>query len=244
MKPLQCIAIDDEPLALNLVCKFIAQTPFLSLAGKYKNAITALQDMKVLEQVDLVFMDIHMPDLDGIELAKMIRVMQGEQAPKLVFTTAYNQYAIEGYKLEALDYLLKPFNYEDFLRVALKAKSHSEKAVAPMPPPATDLDAIFFKVEYRWIKVLFADILYIEGVKDYVKVHLVNSRSIITLNSLKNLEAKLPTSQFMRLNRSTIVSIPRITAVTKTSVQINELVIPVGENYRESFGTFIKDRID
>jgi DNA-binding LytR/AlgR family response regulator len=243
MKPLQCIAIDDEPLALKLVCQFIEQTPFLMLAGKYKNAITALQDAKVLEQVDLVFMDIHMPDLDGIELARMIRAIQGAQAPKLVFTTAYNQYAIEGYKLEALDYLLKPFNYDDFLRVALKAKSYSEKAVNTIPS-ATDQDAIFFKVEYRWIKVMFADILYIEGVKDYVKVHMVNNKSIITLNSLKNLEVKLPTTQFMRLNRSTIVSIPRITAVTKTSVQINELVIPVGENYRDSFGAFIKDRID
>ncbi|QEC42870.1 LytR/AlgR family response regulator transcription factor [Pseudobacter ginsenosidimutans] len=244
MKPLQCIAVDDEPLALNLVCKFIEQTPFLSLSGKYKNAITALQDLKTLEQVDLVFMDIHMPDLDGIELAKMIKAIQGEHAPKLVFTTAYNQYAIEGYKLEALDYLLKPFNYDDFLRVALKAKSHSEKAANTVPAPTADHDAIFFKVEYRWIKVMFAEILYIEGVKDYVKVHLINGKPIITLNSLKNLEAKLPSTQFMRLNRSTIVSIPRITAVTKTSVQINELVIPVGENYRESFGAFIRDWID
>lgn len=244
MKPLQCIAIDDEPLALNLVCKFIEQTPFLALAGKYKNAITALQDLKVLDQLDIVFMDIHMPDLDGIELAKMIKAIQGENAPKLVFTTAYNQYAIEGYKLEALDYLLKPFNYDDFMRVAFKAKVYAEKAANTAQPPVAEQDAIFFKVEYRWIKVMFADILYIEGVKDYVKVHLVHGKPVITLNSLKNLEAKLPTSQFMRLNRSTIVSIPRITAVTKTSVQINDHVIPVGENYRESFGAFIKDWID
>lgn len=242
MKNLQCIAIDDEPLALNLVCKFIEQTPFLSLAGKYKNAISALQDAKLLEETDLVFMDIHMPDLDGIELAKMIKAIQGDNAPRLVFTTAYNQYAIEGYKLEALDYLLKPFSYDDFLRVALKAKNQLDKAAAAVP--VTENDSIFFKVEYRWIKVLFADILYIEGVKDYVKVHLANGKHIITLNSLKNLETKLPSHLFMRLNRSTIVSIQQITAVTKTAIQINELVVPVGENYKEAFAGFIKDWID
>lgn len=242
MKALQCIAIDDEPLALNLVCKFIEQTPFLQLAGKYKNAITLLQDVRTLETVDLIFMDIHMPDMDGIELARMIKALQREQMPRLVFTTAYNQYAIEGYKLEALDYLLKPFNYDDFLRVALKARSYLEKP-APIAPTA-DQDAIFFKVEYRWIKVSFADILYIEGVKDYVKVHLNNAKPLITLNSLKNLEAKLPVLQFMRMNRSTIVSISKITAVTKTSVQINETVVPVGENYRDAFAAFIKNWIE
>ncbi|GGH69977.1 DNA-binding LytR/AlgR family response regulator [Filimonas zeae] len=242
MKTLKCIAIDDEPLALNLVCKFITQTPFLELTGKYKNAITVLQDAKVLQEADLVFMDIHMPDLDGIELAKMIKALQGDAAPRLVFTTAYNQYAIEGYKVEALDYLLKPFSYDDFLRVALKAKAQLEKAV--VAAPVAEPDSIFFKVEYRWIKVLFAEILYIEGVKDYVKVHLANGKNIITLNSLKNLEAKLPPNQFMRLNRSAIVALSKITAVTKTSVQIQELVIPVGENYREAFAAFLKDWIE
>lgn len=242
MKTLKCIAIDDEPLALNLVCKFITQTPFLELTGKYKNAITVLQDAKVLQEADLVFMDIHMPDLDGIELAKMIKALQADAAPKLVFTTAYNQYAIEGYKVEALDYLLKPFSYDDFLRVALKAKGQLEKAVVAVP--VAEQDSIFFKVEYRWIKVLFSEILYIEGVKDYVKVHLANGKHIITLNSLKNLEVKLPPSQFMRLNRSAIVALSQITAVTKTSVQIGEIVIPVGENYREAFAAFLKDWIE
>jgi DNA-binding LytR/AlgR family response regulator len=242
MKTLKCIAVDDEPLALNLVCKFISQTPFLELTGKYKNAINVLQDAKVLQEADLVFMDIHMPDLDGIELAKMIKALQAHAAPKLVFTTAYNQYAIEGYKVEALDYLLKPFSYDDFLRVALKAKGQLEKAVAAVP--VAEPDSIFFKVEYRWIKVLFSEILYIEGVKDYVKVHLANGKHIITLNSLKNLEAKLPPNQFMRLNRSAIVALSKITAVTKTSVQIQELVIPVGENYREAFSAFLKDWIE
>ena len=242
MKALQCIAIDDEPLALNLVCKFIEQTPFLQLAGKYKNAITLLQDVRTLETVDLIFMDIHMPDMDGIELARMIKSLQREQMPRLVFTTAYNQYAIEGYKLEALDYLLKPFNYDDFLRVALKARSYLEK---PAPIASTaDQDAIFFKVEYRWIKVSFTDILYIEGVKDYVKVHLNNAKPLITLNSLKNLESRLPVHQFMRMNRSTIVSISKITAVTKTTVQIQETVVPVGENYRDAFAAFIRNWIE
>ena len=240
MTKLHCIAVDDEPLALALLCNFIAQTPFLELAGRYSSAIEALQNIHSMD-VQLIFMDIQMPDLNGMELARVLVRNRPASAPKIIFTTAYNHFALESYKVDALDYLLKPFNYEEFLHAANKAKDYAERSVNN----AADMenDAIFIKVEYKWVKVLLNDILYIEGVKDYVKVHLSAQNSILSLNSLKNMEEKLPDRQFMRLNRSCIVSLSKITAVTKTAVQINDILIPIGENYKEAFSQFFRNWI-
>ena len=240
MTKLHCIAVDDEPLALALLCNFIAQTPFLELAGRYSSAIEALQNIHSMD-VQLIFMDIQMPDLNGMELARVLVRNRPASAPKIIFTTAYNHFALESYRVDALDYLLKPFNYEEFLHAANKAKDYAERSVNN----AADMenDAIFIKVEYKWVKVLLNDILYIEGVKDYVKVHLSAQNSILSLNSLKNMEEKLPDRQFMRLNRSCIVSLSKITAVTKTAVQINDILIPIGENYKEAFSQFFRNWI-
>ncbi len=240
MTKLQCIAVDDEPLALALVCNFIAQTPFLELAGRYSSAIQALKSIHSME-IHLIFMDIQMPDLNGIELARVLIQHKSESAPKIIFTTAYNHFALESYRVDALDYLLKPFNYEEFLQAANKAKDYAERSISN----AADIEneAVFIKVEYKWVKVLLDEILYIEGVKDYIKVHLSTQHSILSLNSLKNMEEKLPARQFMRLNRSCIVSLSKITAVTKTAVQINDIVIPVGESYREVFSQFFRNWI-
>ena len=240
MTKLHCIAVDDEPLALALLCNFIAQTPFLELTGRYSSAIEALQNIHSMD-VQLIFMDIQMPDLNGMELARVLVRNRPASAPKIIFTTAYNHFALESYKVDALDYLLKPFNYEEFLHAANKAKDYAERSVNN----AADMenDAIFIKVEYKWVKVLLNDILYIEGVKDYVKVHLSAQNSILSLNSLKNMEEKLPDRQFMRLNRSCIVSLSKITAVTKTAVQINDILIPIGENYKEAFSQFFRNWI-
>jgi two-component system response regulator LytT len=240
MTKLHCIAVDDEPLALALVCNFIAQTPFLELAGRYSSAIEALKSIHSME-IHLIFMDIQMPDFNGMELAKVLARNRSESAPKIIFTTAYNHFALESYRVDALDYLLKPFNYEEFLHAANKAKDYIERSVNN----STDIenDSIFIKVEYKWVKVLLNDILYIEGVKDYVKVHLSTRANLLSLNSLKNMEEKLPARQFMRLNRSCIVSLSKITAVTKTAVQINDIVIPVGENYKEGFSQFFRNWI-
>jgi DNA-binding LytR/AlgR family response regulator len=176
-----------------------------------------------------------------MELAKVLARNRSEPIPKIIFTTAYNHFALESYKVDALDYLLKPFNYEEFLHAANKAKEYVERSTNT----ATDSenDSIFLKVEYKWVKVLLKDILYIEGVKDYVKVHLATQNSILSLNSLKNMEEKLPDRQFMRINRSCIVSLSRITAVTKTAIMINDIVIPVGENYKEAFSQFFRNWI-
>ena len=240
MTKLHCIAVDDEPLALALVCNFIAQTPFLELAGRYSSAIEALKSIHSME-IHLIFMDIQMPDFNGMELAKVLVRNKSESTPMIIFTTAYNHFALESYRVDALDYLLKPFNYEEFLHAANKARDYAERSINN----STDIenDSIFLKVEYKWVKVLLNDILYIEGVKDYVKVHLSTQNSLLSLNSLKNMEEKLPARQFMRLNRSCIVALSKITAVTRTTVQINDIVIPVGENYREGFSQFIRNWI-
>jgi DNA-binding LytR/AlgR family response regulator len=240
MIKIPCIAVDDEPLALALVSNFITQTPFLDLAARYSNAIEALKSIPTMD-IQLIFMDIQMPNLNGIELARVLPRNKSGQTPRIIFTTAYNHFALESYRVDALDYLLKPFNYEEFLHAAGKARDYAERSITAAAD--TENDSIFIKVEYKWVKVLLNDILYIEGVKDYVKVHLSTQNSILSLNSLKNMEEKLPARQFMRLNRSCIVSLSRITAVTKTAVQINDIVIPLGEMYREAFSQFFRNWI-
>ena len=240
MIKISCIAVDDEPLALALLSNFIAQTPFLELAGRYSSAIEALKSIPTLD-IQLIFMDIQMPNLNGIELARVLPRNKSGQTPRIIFTTAYNHFALESYRVDALDYLLKPFNYEEFLQAAGKARDYADRSATAAAD--SENDSIFIKVEYKWVKVLLDDILYIEGVKDYVKVHLATQNSIMSLNSLKNMEEKLPARQFMRLNRSCIVSLSRITAVTKTAVQINDIVIPLGEMYREAFSQFFRNWI-
>jgi two-component system, LytTR family, response regulator LytT len=240
---LNCIAVDDEPLALGLVCKFIEQTPFLNLVGRYSGAVDALKAIHN-EKIDLIFLDIQMPDLNGIELARVLD--KGSDKPRIIFTTAYNQFALEGYKVDALDYLLKPFNYEEFLRAAQKALTYHElinKPAAPAPTPNSehaDDNYLFLKVEYQLVRIALDDILYIEGLKDYVKVHLKNvEKAVLSLTSLKALEEKLPSKRFMRVHRSFIVSLDKVTSMTKNSLQISKMNIAVGDQYKEAFGQFL-----
>jgi DNA-binding LytR/AlgR family response regulator len=242
--PLNCIAVDDEPLALGLVCAFIEQTPFLKLVGRYSSAIEALRGLHE-QAVDLIFLDIQMPDLNGIELARVIDRNGAQSGPRIIFTTAYNQYAIEGHKVDALDYLLKPFGYDEFLRAANKARSYAERMQTPAPlalPPRDEPEEefIFLKVEYQLVRVAFKDILYIEGLKDYVKVYVKGSKNpILTLTSLKALEEKLPARRFMRIHRSFIVSLEQVKAITKNSVQIGDITITVSDQYKEPFSHFL-----
>ncbi|MGZ3766169.1 MAG: LytR/AlgR family response regulator transcription factor [Mucilaginibacter sp.] len=241
---LTCIAVDDEPLALGLVCKFIEQTPFLNLVGRYASAIDALKAVHT-QKIDLIFLDIQMPDLNGIELARVLD--KGADKPRIIFTTAYNQFALEGYKVDALDYLLKPFNYEEFLRAAQKAYNYHElinKAPVTVAAPAeaerADDNYLFLKVEYQLVRIALDDILYIEGLKDYVKVHLKGvEKAVLSLTSLKALEEKLPPKRFMRVHRSFIVSLDKVTSMTKNSLQIGKMMIAVGDQYKEAFGQFL-----
>jgi two-component system, LytTR family, response regulator LytT len=242
---ISCIAVDDEPLALGLVCKFIEQTPFLNLVGRYSGAVDALKALHQ-QKIDLIFLDIQMPDLNGIELARVLG--KGADIPRVIFTTAYNQFALEGYKVDAIDYLLKPFNYEEFLRAAQKALNYHEllnRYNAPAPAAAVieehaDDNYLFLKVEYQLVRIALDDILYIEGLKDYVKVHLKGvDKAVLSLTSLKALEEKLPSKRFMRVHRSFIVSLDKVTSMTKNSVQIGKMLIAVGDQYKEAFGHFL-----
>ena len=242
---LNCIAVDDEPLALGLVCKFIEQTPFLNLVGRYSGAVDALKAIHN-EKIDLIFLDIQMPDLNGIELARVLD--KGADKPRIIFTTAYNQFALEGYKVDALDYLLKPFNYEEFLRAAQKALTYHELINKPAVPATVsttntehaDDNYLFLKVEYQLVRIALDDIMYIEGLKDYVKVHLKNvEKAVLSLTSLKALEEKLPSKRFMRVHRSFIVSLDKVTSMTKNSLQIGKMNIAIGDQYKETFGHFL-----
>jgi DNA-binding LytR/AlgR family response regulator len=242
--PIACIAVDDEPLALGLVCSFIEQTPFLKLVGRYSSAVAALRALHEQPEVKLLFLDIKMPDLSGLELA---RVLQGG-GQRVIFTTAFNQYALEGFRVDALDYLLKPFNYEEFLRAALKARAFFEARpagaapAAPVPaatPPAPPEDHVYLKVEYQLVRVMLADILYVEGLKDYVKVHLLGQpRPLLSLTSLRSMEEKLPAGRFMRVHRSYIVGLDHVAAVGRGTLQVSKETLPVSDGYREAVDAF------
>jgi len=240
MSKLECIAVDDEPLALGLVCAFIEKTPFLNLAGRYSSAVEALQVIHT-QPIDLIFLDIQMPDLTGIELARVIE-KGGGRGPRIIFTTAFNQYALDGFRVDAIDYLLKPFNYEEFLRAASKAQAYAEllqKASSAGSSEPKD-EYLFLKVEYQLVRIAYDDILYTEGLKDYVKVHLKSDpKPILSLTSLKALEEKLPASKFMRVHRSFIVNLDKISAVTRNTIQIGSITIPVSDQYKEQFNQFL-----
>ena len=241
---LNCIAVDDEPLALEQVSKFIEQTPFFKLVGKYSNALHALNEIHT-QKIDVVFLDIQMPDLNGIQLARALDKRTNK--PHIIFTTAHHQFAIEGYQVDALDYLLKPFNYEEFLRAGNKALHYTEllnrRATPPVisnEPEHTHEHYIFLKVEYQLVRIALDDILYIEGLKDYVKVQLKNTEiPLLSLTSLKALEEKLPAKRFMRVHRSFIISLDKITSMTKSSVHIGKILINVGHQYKDIFSQFI-----
>jgi DNA-binding LytR/AlgR family response regulator len=234
MTILKCIAVDDEPLALKLVETFIHQTPFLELITTCDNAVDAMSIIRD-KQPDIVFLDINMPNLTGMELARLLQDQPGP-LPKIIFTTAYNHYAIEGYRVNAVDYLLKPFSYEEFLRASNKVLQLSEEANNQFQGVTVEDEFIFLKVEYQWVRISLKDITYIESLKDYVKVHLEDSqKAFLSLISLKALEEKLPSSKFMRVHRSFIIALDKISAISKNSIFIDKIEITVGEQYKEAF---------
>jgi DNA-binding LytR/AlgR family response regulator len=235
---IRCIAVDDEPLALRLLSTFINQTPFLELVQTYPNAVEALAGIEK-DDIQLLFLDIQMPELTGMDLAKILA--SGSRSPKIIFTTAYNHFAIEGYKVDALDYLLKPFSYDEFLRAATKAKNHFEASNQPQAIKAADEDFLFIKADYKMLRVDFDNILFIESVKDYIKIHLADKpKPLMTLSSLRSIEEKLPSSKFLRIHRSFIVAVDKIDAITKSSVHIGDATITVGEQYKDVFRDLMK----
>jgi DNA-binding LytR/AlgR family response regulator len=234
---IRVIALDDEPLALRLVTGYIQKTPFLELAGEFDNPISAMEFLEQ-ESVDLIFLDIHMPDLSGTEFARSLN-----KASKIIFTTAYEKYALEGYKLEAVDYLLKPFSYEEFLVAAQKARKVIELELkAATNTIEANSEFLFLKSDYKIRRINFNDILYIEGLKDYIKVFISGEKKpILSLNSLKHIEEKLPTSRFMRVHRSFIVNLNKIETIERFRIIFDETYIPVGDQYKEKFQQFLDE---
>lgn len=232
---LSCMIVDDEPMALNLVESYVAKTPFLDLRKKCSSAIEAVEFINN-ETVEILFLDIQMPDLTGLEFSKML-----PKHTRVIFTTAFDQYALEGFKVEALDYLLKPFDYAEFLTAANKAlewftlvKGKTETAVSGKK------EFLFVKSEYKQLRIRLSDVLYFEGLKDYIKIWLKdNPKPILTLMSLKLLQEELPTSEFMRVHRSFIVSLKNIDVVERSQIIINKQRITVSEQYKPQFSEFI-----
>jgi len=231
---LKTIAIDDEPLALRLVSDYISKTPFLELVGAFDNPLDAI-DFLSNQSADLIFVDIQMPDLTGIEFTRSL-----ENAPKIVFTTAYEKYALEGFKLNAVDYLLKPFSYEEFLKAAGKARKQVELEANSLPSIEANNQFLFLKSEYKIRRINFNDILYIEGLKDYIKVYTTGGdKPILSLNSMKSLEQKLPEEKFMRVHRSFIVNLERIDTIERSRIIFGKTYIPVSDQYKDKFQEYL-----
>jgi len=233
---LNCIAVDDEPLALGLISSFIEKTPFLSLLGSYGSAVEALAALDKLP-IQIIFLDIYMPELTGMEFSKIWAQSNQKNKSRIIFTTAFNQFAIEGYQVDALYYLLKPFNYHEFLQAANKAKGYFESLEAS----TIDHDNqereryLFVKSDYKMLRIDLNDIAYIESIKDYVKIHLAGKgQAITTLTTLKSIEERL-SANFLRIHRSFIVAVNKIDALGRNSVHIGSTEIPVGDLYKESF---------
>ncbi len=237
---LNCITIDDEPLALGLINSFVKITPFLELTASFSSAQEAIRCIEP-KKIHLAFLDIEMPNLSGIDVAKMFQKVSVEYRPKVIFTTAYNQFAAESYRVEAVDYLLKPFEYDDFLIASRKALAyHQQISGNPIgvPPESSNPlhnECLFVRVGYQLVKIAWADILYIQGLKDYAKIFVDGSDTpIVTLGTLKSLMGKLPDERFMRVQRSYIVALNKVRAVTKNSLWIGEIEINIGEQYKDT----------
>ena len=239
---LKCIAIDDEPLALRQLTSYISKIPYLELAATFNNALDA-QQMLTGQRVDLIFVDINMPDLSGVDFVRGLI-----ERPMIIFTTAYSEYAVEGFKLDAVDYLLKPFSFADFSRSAAKANSlyelrqnrRSEPQETASEATPRDKEYISVKADYKVSLVRIAEIIYLESEGEYVRMHLADGSTITTLFRLKNMETALPAESFMRVHRSYIVNLRAIKAYVKGRIFLSDNeYIPIGENYKEAFQAYI-----
>lgn len=242
---IRCIAIDDEPLALTQIANYINRVPYLELVGKCRDAGEAL---RLLEdsQVDLMFVDINMPDLNGLDFVRSL-----SNPPKVIFTTAYSDYALDGYKVEAVDYLLKPFGLKDLEAAAERARLRIEREAAAYgfdSKPATsaiESDGFFYvKNDYRITRIRIDDIKYVESMGEYVRIYIEGQdRAIMPLLSMKRIEENLPSDQFMRVHRSYIVNLHRITDVSRQRIIFGDVYIPVGDSYKQAFLDYINARL-
>jgi DNA-binding LytR/AlgR family response regulator len=230
---IRCIAIDDENLALELLEDDIRKVPFLELVKTYKSGFEAM-DMLQNEKIDLLFLDIQMPDISGIQFLKSL-----SHPPLVIFTTAYEKYALEGFELDVIDYLLKPYLFERFLKAVNKAQEYlTNTGKIRSPEPAEEARAssnfFFVKSDYKLVKIEISEIQYIESLKDYIKIY-TGGKPVLTLSSMKAIEDRLPSSDFIRAHRGFIVNIRKIQYIHRNFVMVENKEIPIGENYREGF---------
>ena len=228
---INCAIIDDEPLAAGLLESYVKKTPYLNLTGTYNSAITAMRDLRD-NPVPLLFLDIQMPELSGVEFAKIL-----PKDTKIIFTTAFPRYALEGYKVNALDYLLKPISYEDFLRATEKAQDWYN--MLQKREAYNDDRIMFIKSEYKLLRVHLDDILYVEGLKDYVRICLKNGEKIMSLMSMKKLEDYLPRPEFLRTHRSYIVHMPEVRSIDRFRIVFGDIFIPISDNYKEEVQQYL-----
>ena len=236
---IKCAIVDDEPLAVELLASYVNKIPFLELCGKYTNATDALHGIGE-QPVDL---DIQMPELNGLELSRMV-----PENTRIVFTTAFNQYAVDGFRVNALDYLLKPISYADFLEACNKAMQWFQlvqQSEQPAAASSTDEEptSIFVKSEYKLLQIPLDDIRYIEGLKDYVKIYTEESqRPILSLMNMKAIEQMLPASRFIRVHRSFIVQKSKIREIERNRIVFGDVYIPIGDSYKQAFLDFINSK--
>lgn len=233
---LNCAIVDDEPLALELLKSYVARTSSLRLVGSYSSAVQAMADMPLHEEVHILFLDIQMPELNGLEFSRMVR-----PETRIIFTTAFGQYALDSYKVNALDYLLKPVSYADFLQSVNKAVQWYElKQRAAGAEPA---DCIYVKSDYKLVRISLDRILYIEGLKDYVKIYVEDEpKAILSLISMKAMEEKLPSGRFIRVHRSFIVQKSKIKLIDRGRIVFGKEYIPVSDSYKQELQSYVNSR--
>ncbi|PJJ59234.1 LytR/AlgR family response regulator transcription factor [Hymenobacter chitinivorans] len=233
-RKISCVIIDDEPLALDVLADYCAQVPFLDVRGQFHDALAALAFLQDTP-VDLVLLDIHMPRLTGLQLAQLLPT----PGPRIIFTTAYDTYAVRSYELSVTDYLLKPIAFERFLQAIHKVRQSFLPVPAPVAEASPPPEAMFVKHENRLQRVAFDDILYIEGMKEYLLIYTSQGK-ILTLQSFRRVEEVLTADRFARIHKSFLVALHRIEHVERGKVQVGGRLLPIGDTYRDSFAALIR----
>lgn len=242
---LRCAIVDDEPLALGLLESYVKKTPLLELDGCYNSAVQAIGALPE-HPVDLLFLDIQMPELNGLEFSKVV-----PEETRIVFTTAFSQYALDGYRVNALDYLLKPISYSDFLQAVNKAMQWFEmrqkadgngEAQTIASEAGSEPEYVYVKSDYKLVQIKLDNILYIEGLKDYIKIHLEGeARPILSLASMKSMEEKLPANRFIRVHRSFIVQKQKIRLIDKNRIVFGKDYVPISDSYKQDIQNYINE---
>lgn len=234
-----CIAVDDEPLALKQLVGFIKRTPFLQLSGEFLSANGA-SDFLENHSVDLIISDINMQDVNGMQFVKSL-----DNPPLVIFSTAYEEYALEGFKVDAIDYLLKPYGYNDFLKAATKARKYIEwrEAAVQAGNNSSDDDFIFVRADNQSVKVMFDSILYVEAMSEYIKIHFKEGKPVMTFMSVKLMSESLPAQNFMRIHRSYIIALDSIAMVRRGEVELTDgTVLPISASYKDDLQKFIDEK--